>query len=163
MILLFGTLVAWSNPSLVFVERNKNFHIYHSLPSSEGTIRFSFSDVPYVSMDMQPVDNLIYSGDSAYESIPNEIYVETIGDDGVGTSELIPIEIVPLPIKTISLGGEKALPLPEPTKIDLVKLEIQQYKVKHRIAKAHRDQRMEMQKNAVVFEEEYDALAENEE
>ena len=157
MIIFLGTLLAWSNPSLVFVERNKDFHIYHPISSSNGIIRFSFADMPYISMDMQPVQSLIYSGDSVYEPIPNEIYVETNGK-GVGTSELIPLEVIPLPNKTISLGGERSLPLPEPTKLDLVKLDIQQYKLKQQIAKAHREQRMDVQKNAILLEEEYDGV-----
>ena len=163
MILLIGTFLAWSNPSLVFVERNKDFHIYHPISSSNGTMRFSFADMPYISMEMEPAHSLIYSGDSVYESIPNEIYVETNEKGGIGTSELIPLEIIPLPIKMMSLGGENPLPLPEPTKLNLVKLEIQQYKAKQQIAKAHREQRMDVQKNAILLEEEYDGVVSAEE
>ena len=157
MMVLLMTLAAWSNPSLVFVERNKDFHIYHPMPSSEGTIRFSFSDLPYISMDMQSAQSFIYVGDAVYEEFPNSIYLERY-QETMGISETVPLEIIPIPAEMISLGGKTFLPLPEPTRLNLVKLEMQQYRVKHQIAKAHRDHRNNIQNKEIALEEELDGV-----
>ena len=130
---------AFANPTLVFVERNSDFHIYHPVSSSADTLRFTFSDLPYVSMDTNQIDSVIYEGLSKYDEVPNEVYIET-ENEGYGSSERIPVEIIPIPSKAFSFEGKNHVPLPIPTKMDLVKLEIQQYKIKAQLAREFKEQ-----------------------
>ena len=130
---------AFANPTLVFVERNSDFHIYHPVSSSADTMRFTFSDLPYISMEMNQVDSVIYEGISKYDDVPSEIYIET-ENEGYGSSERIPVEIIPIPSQAVSFAGKNHVPLPIPTKLDLVKLEIQQYKIKAQLARNFKEQ-----------------------
>ena len=114
-------------PNIGFCRAKFDFHIYHPVSSSADIMRFSFSDLPYISMEMNQVDSVIYEGVSKYDDVPSEIYIET-ENEGYGSSERIPVEIIPIPSQSVSFAGKNHLPLPIPTKLDLVKLEIQQYK-----------------------------------
>jgi hypothetical protein len=130
---------AFANPTLVFVERNSDFHIYHPVQGNADTLRFTFSDLPYISMEMKQIDSVIYQGTTKYDEVPSEIYIETENEE-YGSSERIPVEIIPIPSKAFSFEGKNHVPLPIPTKLDLVKLEIQQYKIKAQLAREFKEQ-----------------------
>ena len=56
-------------------------------------------------MEMNQVDSVIYEGVSKYDDVPSEIYIET-ENEGYGSSERIPVEIIPIPSQAFSFAGK---------------------------------------------------------
>ena len=66
-------------------------------------------------------------------------FISRLENEGNGSSERIPVEIIPIPSQAVSFAGKNHLPLPIPTKLDLVEMEIQQYKIKAQLARILRN------------------------